>query len=59
MTEQKDIIAWVKERMDFIDEQLEVAKNDGNYGKQVYLSAKREAYEELKRQLLITKKQAG
>jgi hypothetical protein len=57
--EQKDIIKWIDERIEFIDTIYEEALKDGNYGKQVYLSAKKEAFEELKLQLTQKAKRAG
>ena len=57
--EEIDIVKWIDERIEFIDTIYEEALKDGNYGKQVYLSAKKEAFEELKQQLSQKAKRAG
>lgn len=59
MGKEKDILSWIRERIAFTEQLLAEAKADGNYGKQVYLSAKREAYQELERQLQQENKKVG
>ncbi len=54
-----DMIKWIEDRIDFIDAVFDEAVNDGNYGKQVYLSAKKEAFEELKLQITQKARRAG
>lgn len=54
-----DIIDWLEQRIAFIDAIMVEACADNNYGKQVYLSAKREAYEELQLQLSGKAKKAS
>ena len=54
-----DISQWIEDRIAFIDAIMVEALEDNNYGKQVYLSAKREAYEELLLQLSEHRKKAG
>jgi len=54
-----DINEWLEQRIAFIDAIMVEACADNNYGKQVYLSAKREAYEELQLQLSGRTKKAS
>ena len=57
--EELNINDWLDQRIAFIDAIMVEACADNNYGKQVYLSAKREAYEELRLQLSIRTKKAS
>ena len=59
MDKEKNIISWIDDRIAFVEVLQVEAEKDGNYGKQVYLSAKKEAYQELKDQIIRSQKKAS